>query len=55
MEFPTNIEFTSEIEKIVTLCPRLVTDQINAEVCKKFCPLSVVCEKYWSGEKEVSK
>ncbi len=55
MEFPASIELTSEIEKIITLCPHLMTEQINAGICKEFCPLSVLCEEYWNGGREVLK
>ncbi len=50
MKLPVDIVLTSEIEKVITFCPRLDTtgtDEIKN--CKQFCPLSTICAEYWMG------
>lgn len=50
MEYPKEIKLTSQIEEIITFCPRLVTDPDDSTMCKRYCPLAKVCEKYWGEE-----
>lgn len=49
MKLPVDITLTSEIEKVITFCRAI--DFEETEGCERFCPLSTVCEKYWT-EKE---
>lgn len=40
------VEVTSEIEKVITQCPRL--KEFNRD-CDGTCPLCEVCRAYWYG------
>ena len=48
MDFPKRIELTNEIEKVITLCPKLITE--NEDNCFEHCPLAGACLEYWTGD-----
>lgn len=47
LEFPDHINFTDEIYKVVTRCPKLA--DCYGDACQENCPLWRICMDYWNG------
>lgn len=55
MRYPKRIIITSQIEEIITFCPRLSNDEDDEEFCKRHCVLCGPCIEYWTGDKSFNE
>lgn len=54
MIYPKRIEITSQIEEIITFCPRLSDDPDDEKFCRH-CVLCGPCVEYWTGDNSFNK
>lgn len=54
MVYPKRIKITSQIEEIITFCPRLSDDPDDEKFCRH-CVLYGPCVEYWTDNNSFNK